>query len=171
MVVVPRRVVIAIVLLTVLPVQAAVFGRLGLPGPAPDLVLVAVVAIALAEGPLGGLVTGFAAGLLADVVPPADHTVGRLALAYCLAGYVAGLVADEVSRSAFLPMAVVAVSTAVAGSAYAIVGAVLGDGRVTWGSFARGVPLLVVYDVVLTPFVVPAVMSLLRRAQPSGSLR
>ena len=53
--------------------------------------LLAVVALALVNGSLTGLVAGFCAGLAADIVPPADHTIGRYALVYCLIGYLCGL--------------------------------------------------------------------------------
>jgi rod shape-determining protein MreD len=155
--------------LTVLPLQYAVVGRLPLPGVGPDLLLVAVAAVALTGGPSTGLVFGFAAGLVADLAPPADHTVGRLALAYCLAGYVAGLLADEAVRSALAPMAVVGLAGVVAVLLYAVVGALLGDVRITAGALARGLPSSVLYDVVLTPFIVPSVAAVSRRLEPDPS--
>src|SRR4051794_11596820 len=125
----PRIIAATAVVLTLLPLQYSVVGRLPLPGVAPDLLLIAIAASALARGPEVGLVFGFAAGLVADLAPPADHTVGRLALAYALAGYVAGLLADEAERSAFAPIAVVALAGVVAFTLYAGVGALLGDAR------------------------------------------
>ena len=71
-------------IITALLLQATVIGRLPLPGAAPDLVLVLVIAFALAEGPMSGMATGFVAGLLADGM--SAHEMGRLALAYALAG-------------------------------------------------------------------------------------
>ena len=59
-----------------------------------------------------GLVCGFAAGLAADLVPPADHEVGRWALVLTLVGYLAGLGRDSSRRSAFVPLVVVAVAAA-----------------------------------------------------------
>jgi uncharacterized BrkB/YihY/UPF0761 family membrane protein len=67
-----------------------------------------LVAVALAGGPRAGAVAGFAAGLLADLAPPADHPAGRLALVFALVGYLAGLAREEASRSALLPIAIVA---------------------------------------------------------------
>jgi rod shape-determining protein MreD len=157
--------------LTLVPLQYAVVSRLPLPGVGPDLLLVAVAAVALTRGPSAGLVFGFAAGLVADVAPPADHTIGRLALAYALAGYAAGLLADEADRSAFLPMAVVGLAGVVALGLYAGVGALLGDVRITGSALARGVPSSVLYDVLLTPFVVPSVAAVSRRLEPDPSRR
>src|SRR5690349_9796647 len=115
----------AVTVLTALLLQVTVIGRLPLPGAAPDLVLVLVVAFALAEGPLSGLVTGWFAGLLADAL--AAHELGRLALAYGLAGYVTGLLKDETDRSTLQPFAAVAMGAVVALSAFVGVGILLGD--------------------------------------------
>jgi rod shape-determining protein MreD len=146
---------------TALLLQLTVIGRLPLPGAAPDLVVVLVVAFALAEGPMSGLVTGWAAGLLADAL--ADHQMGRLALAYALAGYVSGMLKDETERSTLQPFGAVATGAAVAVGAFAVVGVLLGDPRVSFYSVARTLFSSVPYDVVLTPFVVPLVAGLVHR--------
>jgi rod shape-determining protein MreD len=166
----PGRILAAIAaVLTLLPLQHAVISRLPLPGTAPDILVVLVVAVALARGPAVGAVMGFCTGLAADLAPPADHTLGRLALAYCLAGYVAGLLADEAERSAFAPMVVVALIGAFVIGTYAALGALLGDVRITVGSLGRTLPSSVLYDVVLTPFLVPLVGAVVRRLEPEPS--
>jgi rod shape-determining protein MreD len=147
--------------LTALLLQVTVVGRLPLPGAAPDLLLVLVVAFALAEGPLSGLVTGWLAGLLADTL--AAHELGRLALAYGMAGYVTGMLKDETDRSTLQPFAAVAMGAVVALSAYVGVGILLGDPRLTAYTVVRSALSTVPYDVVLTPFVVPLVAGLVRR--------
>ena len=167
----PRIVAATAVVLTLIPLQYSVVGRIPLPGVGPDLLLVAIAASALARGPAAGLVFGFTAGLVADLAPPADHTVGRLALAYALAGYTAGLLADEAQRSAFAPIAVVALSGIVAFALYAGVGALLGDVRITTHALAQGLPSSVLYDVVLAPFVVPLVAAVSHRLEPDPSRR
>ena len=87
-----RRIAVCVaVLTTAIAVQLVVMSRLPLPGVAPDLVLVAVVALALTCGSLTtGGVCGFCAGLALDMAPPADHVIGRTALVLCLVGYAAG---------------------------------------------------------------------------------
>lgn len=157
-------------LATVLPavlLQTTVLARLPLPGGAPDLLLVLVVAFALAEGPLSGTVTGFAAGLLADL--GADHELGRTALVLALVGYVAGHVPDGRSyggageRSTLLPFVVVGLSAAAAVTVYAAEGVLLGDPRVTTSAYLRALAGTVPYCVLLTPFVVPVIGVLVRR--------
>jgi hypothetical protein len=90
-------------------------------------------------------------------------------LAYCVAGYLAGLLADEAERSAFAPMIVVAMIAVFVIGTYAALGALLGDARVTADAFGRALPSSVLYDVVLTPFVVPLVGAVVRRLDPDPS--
>ena len=146
---------------TVLLLQITVIGRLPLPGAAPDLLLVLVLAFGLAEGHMAGMVTGFAAGLLADGL--SAHEMGRLAFAYALAGYVAGNFQDDTDRSTLQPFAAVGVGALVCLGAFVGLGILLGDHRLTIHAVARAAISSVPYDVVLTPFVVPLVAGLVRR--------
>jgi rod shape-determining protein MreD len=158
----PQRFLLGVAsVLTVLLLQVTVVGRLPLPGVEPDLLLVLVVAFALAEGPMSGLVTGFCAGLLADAL--SAHELGRLALAYALAGYLTGMLQDETERSTLQPFGAVALGAVVSLGAYTTVGILLGDPRVTFGAVLRNGVSAVPYAVVLTPFVVPLVAGLVRR--------
>lgn len=163
----PARVVLAVVLVgAALAAQVTLLARLPLPGATPDVVLLVVVALALAHGPGFGLVTGFGAGLGADLVPPADHEIGRWAMVLTLVGYLAGMARGESRRSAFVPLAAVAVSAAGSVLLYAGLGALIADPHVTWGAVTGLLPTAVLYDVVLGAFVVPAVLGLARRAEP-----
>lgn len=159
-----RGVLAAAVVAAALVLQVAVANRLPLPGSVPpDLVLLAVVALALVNGPYPGLVTGFAAGLAVDVVPPADHAIGRYALVFCLVGYACGLVSEEMERSAVVPFLAVAAGALLGSVLDAGVGMLLGDARLSWEAVARVLPLTVLYDVILSPFVIWAVLRLSRR--------
>jgi rod shape-determining protein MreD len=164
-----RRALLAVAVIgTALVLQAALVDRLPLPGGWPDLPLVCAVAFALAGGPTYGAVLGFLTGLAADVLPPADHTLGRLALAYAVVGYVAGLVEDVEERSVVTTVIVVAFASAVAVVVFAGVGALIGDPRVTGTAVVRSLTATVIYDVVLAPFVVPLVAAAVRRVEPAG---
>ena len=163
-----RRLLLSVAaVLTALVLQSTVLARLPLPGGAPDLLLVLVVAFALAEGPRSGTLTGFAAGLLADL--GADHELGRTALVLALVGYGAGLVRDDPSygasgeRSTLVPFVVVGLSAAAAVTVYAVEGLLLGDARITGGAWLSALLGTVPYCVLLTPFVVPVVGALVRR--------
>jgi rod shape-determining protein MreD len=153
---------------TALVLQSVVVNRLDLPIGRPEVALLCVVAFALAGGPSYGAIVGFSVGLAADVLPPADHTLGRLALAYAVVGYLAGLVEDAEERSVVTTVFIVALATGVAVLLYAGVGALLGDARITADAVGRSLGSTVIYDVVLAPFVVPLVSGAARRAEPAG---
>ncbi|KAB2339194.1 rod shape-determining protein MreD [Actinomadura rudentiformis] len=159
-----RNVLTAVVIVAALILQVSVANRLPLPGGVtPDLVLLTVVALALVNGSLTGLVAGFCAGLAADIIPPADHTIGRYALVYCLIGHVCGLASDEMDRQSLVPFFAVAAGALVATVLYAATGMLLGDPRASWTIVTRIVPLQVLYDVMASPFVVWAVLRVTRR--------
>jgi rod shape-determining protein MreD len=162
-----RPLLISAILLTALMLQADVLDRLPLPIGRPDLTLVCVVALGLIGGPTQGVVIGFCAGLAADVLPPADHTVGRLALAFAVVGYLAGLLEDAEENSVLTTVLVVAGASVAAVLLFAGVGAMVGDGRIGAAAVGHSLAATVIYDVVLAPFVVPLVSAGLRRTEPA----
>ena len=82
---------IPVVLLLAVTLQLAVVNRAPLPGAAaPDLVLLAVAALAVCTGPMTGMLAGFCGGLALDIAPPAAHLAGEYALVFCLVGYACG---------------------------------------------------------------------------------
>ena len=163
-----RRLLLAVAaILTALLLQVDVVNRLHLPGGHPDLVLVVLVSLALVGGPAYGAVAGFAAGFAADILPPADHTVGRLAFVYAIVGYLAGLLEDVEERSVLASVGMVALGAAASVLAFAGVGALLGDARVTASTVGHALLAGVIYDVVLAPFIVPLVSGAARRVEPA----
>jgi rod shape-determining protein MreD len=162
----PRNAQAMVVVAAALILQVTLANRLPLPGSvAPDLVLLAVVALALVHGSLLGVVTGFLAGVAVDIMPPADHTLGRYALVYCLIGYVCGIAAKEMERSPVLPFLAVAAGALAGSVLYLAVGATLSDPRARWPVVSHTLPLQVLYDVIVSPFVVWAVLRFSRRAE------
>jgi rod shape-determining protein MreD len=162
------RVVSVAVLVTVaVTLQLTVFSHFSLDGVAPDLALLVVLAAALVRGPDYGAVVGFAAGLVLDLAPPADHTAGRWALSLVVVGYLTGLARPDggVSKGGTLLMA--AAAAFIGTSVFAFTGMVLGDPGVTVSSAFEVVPRAVLYDVIVTPVVVPLAVVLLRRLQPT----
>ena len=159
-----RLAVIVLSLFTALLLQVTVLGRLSFLGAKPDLVLVAVICFALADGPGVGMGAGFGVGLVADLL--GHHTLGLLALVLCVVGYAAGVIRSYFDRlSTFTPMLVVGALTAVAVLAYAGLGALLGDPRIDEDPLVRSLVLTSFYDVVLTPFVFAAVTALRGRSE------
>jgi rod shape-determining protein MreD len=161
-----RVLVAAAVVVAALAVQLSFLARLPLPGATPDLVLVCVVALGLARGPGFGLVAGFVAGISTDLAPPADHAVGRWAFVLSLVGYAAGLARSETRRSAFVPVIVVAIAAAASVLMYAALGLLVDDPAINWPVVAELLPTAVLYAVVLSPFVVSAVLAMIHRVEP-----
>jgi rod shape-determining protein MreD len=126
-------------------------------GSGPDLVLVAVVAMALAGGPRDGAVIGFAAGLALDIAPPASGLLGLSALVFCLVGYGCGRLRAPLERSAWLPLAGVALGAAAGEVLYALFGLIFGDPEVSWLAVRQVLPAAVTYDLLVSPFVLYAV--------------
>jgi rod shape-determining protein MreD len=125
---------------------------------------VLVVAVGLVRGPAEGMLTGFGAGLLVDLL--GVSALGLAALVLCVTGYVAGLLMDEVERSTIAPLVVVGGLSLAATLLYAVLTGLTGDPRGSVGALARALPTGAAYDVVLAPFVVPAVAALSRRVEP-----
>jgi len=159
-----RRLAVALVLLAAAVLQPTVVARLQLPLGAPQLVLAVLAVLALVEGPLVGAVGGFSVGLLSDLL--SDHAVGRDALVLTLVGYVTGLVRDEGDRSALVPLAAVAASTAAALLLAAAASAVFGEARAGARGLLTATAGAVLYNVLLTPFLFPALRALLTRLDP-----
>ena len=130
-----RMAAVAVLVIVTIVLQVSVFSHFAIDGVVPDFALLVVIAAALVRGPDYAALVGFAAGLVLDLAPPADHTAGRWALSLVLVGYLTGLV--------------------------------LRDPGVSVGSALEVVPVAVLYDVVLTPLVVPLVLLLFRRLQPA----
>lgn len=152
-----------------LVLQVAVLPRFAWDGIVPNFCLLVVVAAALVRGPSFAATLGFFAGLLLDLAPPADHVAGRWALALVVVGFVAGLMRQDTRPSASTVVATVAVSSFVGTSVYALTGVVLGDGVAGSGDVARVIVVALLWDVLLTPLVLPAVTRLLTRLEPAGA--
>jgi rod shape-determining protein MreD len=145
---------VGVILVAAVVAQVAVLPWLPLPGGPPDAVLVAVVAFALSSGERPGAVGGFGAGLVLDLVPPADHSVGQWALVLCLVGCLAGLMSREAPESTVVTMATAGLAGFAAPLAFTLCGALAGDPRASWSATAGALPATVLYTIGLTPLAV-----------------
>ncbi|MCB0909709.1 MAG: rod shape-determining protein MreD [Nocardioidaceae bacterium] len=144
-----------------LVVQVSVLPHLAWRGIVPDLGLLVVVAAGLARDERFAMVVGFGTGLLLDLTPPADHMAGRWTLALVIVGYVAGLARQEAPPTRPALAAMVAVSSVVGSSVFALTGLVLGD-LGTGTADALVVVLVAAFmDVVVGLLVVPPLVRLL----------
>jgi len=145
-------------------IQVSVLTRLPLPGATADLVLLVLIGIALARGPLTGALAGFGAGLVLDLMPPADHAVGRYAFVLCLAGYLLGQLGPRIFGSTFGLMVLSALTATGTFLAFVVIGALTGDPRTQWSTVADLLPSAVLYTTVLAPLVVRPVLTYFRPA-------
>ena len=144
----------AVLLAAGLLLQLIVLNRLHLPGGGvPDLMLVLVASLAIATGPVPGMVTGFAAGLCLDLAPPGSQLLGQYALVFCLVGWAAGRLSRPAGRSPLRALGFVAV-VVVAGEALAAgLSLLLEPAQVTAADVRQVLPATLGYDLLLCPFV------------------
>ena len=161
-----RALVVTFVITMAVVLQVSLFPYLAYDGVVPNLALLVVVAAALVRGPEFAAALGFIAGLAIDLAPPADHIAGRWALALVVVGYLAGRVRHDARSSAVAAIIAVAASSFVGTSIFVLSGLVLSDPYVPAVEALRVVPVAVIFDVLLTPFVLPLMMRLFRRLEP-----
>jgi rod shape-determining protein MreD len=149
-----------------LVLQVSLFPHLAWQGVVPNLCLLVVVGAALTRGAQFAAVLGFVAGVLLDLAPPADHVAGRWALALVVVGYVAGRVRQDVKPTAVAVVSTVAASSFIGTSVFALTGLLLHDSVTGFGELVPVILVAVLWDVLLTPFVLPPVMTMFHRLEP-----
>ena len=168
---------IPVVLLLAVTLQLALVNRAPLPGGAtPDLVLLAVAAIAVCTGPMTGMLAGFCGGLALDIAPPAAHLAGEYALVFCLVGYACGRVRNAITYSTgeqtmITSLTVMALGVAAGEAGKAALGMMLSDPNVTSPAIKHVLPAAIVYDVLLCPFAYWLISLVLRRPAPERAPR
>jgi rod shape-determining protein MreD len=166
------RALVALVVVTFAVIlQVSLFPHFAWRGVVPNLALLVVVGAALVRGPQFAALLGFVAGLAVDLAPPADHIAGRWALAFVLVGYLAGRVRQQVpwqgNPSATSVVLAVAASSFVGTSIFALGGLMLHDPVIEVSDMVTTILVALIWDVLLTPFVLPPVMLLFARMQPT----
>lgn len=162
-----RAAVALLVVSAAVVLQVSLFPHFAWAGIVPNLSLLVVVGAALVRGPQFAAVLGFVAGLAIDLAPPADHIAGRWALALVLVGYLAGRIRQNTRPSATAVVLAVAASSFIGTSIYALSGLLLRDPVVGVSDILTTILVSVVWDVLLTPFVLPLVMMLFERLRPA----
>jgi rod shape-determining protein MreD len=139
--------------------QLTVVNGLHLPGGGvPDLVLILLVAVAIAAGPVPGTVAGFAVGLSVDLAPPGSGLIGQYALIFCLAGWAAGQLAGSARRMPLRTLAAGAIVIAAAEAATAGLSLLLHPAQVTVAEIRHLLPATIAYDLLIFPFTLYLVM-------------
>ena len=163
-----RLLAVTVLVMVAVTFQVGLFSSLSFDGVVPDIALLVVIGAALVRGPEYAALLGFAAGLVLDLAPPADHTAGRWALAFVVVGYLVGLVRQDARSSAVAAVVVVATGAFVATSLFALGGLVLRDPGVSVDRAVHVIPVAVLYDIALTPVVIPLVVWTLDRLEPAA---
>lgn len=151
-------------------IEMTLLSRMGIPGATPDLIVVTVVAIAFAMGPLQGATAGFAAGVLLDLSPSADTLIGVNAIIYLVIGFVAGFWIDPRDRTLPIMIGIMALSTSGAALATAIVDTALGGDRVNWAEVPWITLSSALYGVLLSALIIPLVARISRPFLPELSI-
>jgi rod shape-determining protein MreD len=161
-----RALVYAALVVLAIGLQVGPFSELAIRGTTPDLPLLVVVAVGLVHGPERAALIGFVGGLALDLAPPADHVAGRWALALVVVGYLVGLVRDDARQGMVGMVVAVAAASFIGTSIFALSGLVLDEPGVTVSRVLEVIPVAVLYDVALTPLLLPLLTVLCRRLQP-----
>jgi rod shape-determining protein MreD len=168
---------VPVALLLAVVLQLSVVNRAPLPGgTAPDLVLLAVAALAVNTGPMTGMLAGFCGGLALDIAPPAAHLAGEYALVFCLVGYACGRARNAITyatgeQTMVTSLTVMALGVAAGEAGKAALGMMLSDPDVTSPAIKHVLPVAIVYDLLLCPFAYWIISLVLRRPAPERAPR
>lgn len=162
-----RRLVTAVIMVFAIAFQSAVIAKWNLPGAVPDLLLVLVAAFAMRQLPQHGALTGFLAGLLLDVSPPADGLIGLSAFTLTVIGYLAATFRADLNRSVFGPLLFCGAAGGSVVLMHGFLGGLLGDptivvARIPWLFLTSAF-----YCTLLGTIVIPVVRGLLKLLMPA----
>lgn len=151
----------ALLVVTVIVVQVAVFPQLRIAGVVPDLGLVLAAAIAFSDGPESAAVAGFAAGLGFDLF--LETPVGLNALSYALTGYAIGVLQTSLLRAPRWIAPVLGLAAGLLGGAIFVGSSALaGVEEVVTDDAPRIVAIAALYDAALAVVMFPFVRRALR---------
>ncbi len=145
-----------LLVVTLVVLQTALFPSLRLWGAAPDLLLVATIAVAYERGPQTGAIFGFVAGLAIDCF--LSSPLGVSALAFTLVGYGFGVFQGGLVRSArWMAPLLGGLGGLIGGFLWVAVAAVAGQDGLFAGAAIRTVFVAALYDAVVALAVFPFV--------------
>ncbi len=132
--------------------QSTVLGRIAIGGVRPDLALIILVFASLRRGSMVGQLSGFASGILEDLMsvsPLGFHPLMRAVI-----GYLYGIFAGNVFVDPFLmPMVLTVIATLIKGLLSGLIASVFGIASAGFLYFAGRIWIEVGYNAVLAPFL------------------
>jgi rod shape-determining protein MreD len=145
-----------LVILSLVVLQTTLFPELRVFGAAPDLLLVATIAVGYERGAEAGAVFGFVGGLAIDCF--LSSPLGVSALAFALVGYGVGVFQSGLLRSSrWIAPVLGGVGGLVGGALWVVIAAVAGKDDLISGYSARIVAIAAVYDALLALLIFPFV--------------
>jgi rod shape-determining protein MreD len=163
-----RALVIALLLMSALVLQTAMFPAITLLGFRPDLLLLVVVAVALHDGPLAGLRVGVVAGLLTDLLV-VQAPVGLAVLVHTGVGYAIGLARPYLApESISAPILLAFVSGVIGTAGYGVLAVLLGEERLPPAYLLQAALAVGLYNTLLAPIVLGVVKRLATRFPLGG---
>jgi len=161
-----RVLVLAAVIVVGLLLESTVLAAWRLAGARPDVLVIAVVAVAMSAGSVEGASFGFCAGLLADLLFGQSQSVGVSALVYTAIGFAVGALRTYVtSAGAWVHLALAAAASLASVWLAGLVLRVFDQS--SWGYVARTGLLVAAANLLLTPLVYPLVRQLVARTAPA----
>jgi rod shape-determining protein MreD len=163
-----RTLLLGAVIVVSLVLESTLLSHLRVGGVHPDILVIAVIAVAMTDGPVVAAVFGFVAGLTFDLL--FANQVGVSALVYTVIGFGVGVGRSYVTSSSTLVHLLLAGLASFA--SVWLAGLVLRVFDVSsWDYLLRTAPLVALYNLLLTPLVYPPVRALLNRLEPVPTVR
>jgi rod shape-determining protein MreD len=144
---------VAVVLFTATVLQIGLLSDLRIAGVSADLLLALTVAAGLTGGPNSGAAVGFTAGLIFDLF--LTTPLGLSAFAYCLTGYLVGLVENALVRTAWWISILFTIGGVAFGTTlYVMLGELLGQAQLFTEDFPKVLIIVSLYSAVFAPLCV-----------------
>ncbi|HVL91029.1 MAG TPA: rod shape-determining protein MreD [Actinomycetota bacterium] len=165
-----RSLLLGMLMLTGLLLETTLLGGLTLGGTQPQLVLLIVIALGMAEGPATGAVAGFVGGVLTDML--LSLPTGLSALVFTSIGYSVGALREHYEgTTALLTIVVAGLATATGVIGYGAVSVLFGRVGLVPADVLRHAGLAAVYSMLLAPFVLPGIRRVSERLRPRKVVR
>jgi rod shape-determining protein MreD len=167
---VTRRIKLAFVVLGCVVLQTTLFTHLRIDDVAPDIGLVAVLAVAYEDGPDSGAIFGFIMGLAIDLF--LTTPIGLSAMSFAITGYAVGVFQSGMVRTTpWLPPILGGIGGLLGGLVFITVGAIVGQPGFLSFESLKVVLIAALYDALIAPLVFPVVRRAARRHQTSSTWR
>jgi rod shape-determining protein MreD len=151
-----RRIRLGLVVVVCVILQTTLFTHLQIDGVAPDIGLVAVLAVAYEDGADTGAIYGFIMGLAVDLF--LTTPLGLSALAFAITGYAVGVFQAGVVRTTpWLAPILGGLGGLFGGLVFITAGAIVGEDGMLSADSVRIVLIAAAYDAVIAPLVFPLV--------------